>query len=318
LWLAGRLIAFLSYAGVAALLALFSFRRWEPAGAAAATGLFLLSPTWAFWGTVVRVDTLMIFLNFFCVVLILSLLEKPKISAQTPSPWAPWIMMAGGFLNALAILNKPTALTVTAAVILTLVVRKKWAWLGWFALSSIGTAALVLSLLQWYSRGLFFLNSFGMGGDYQFELLWYFLCHSFFPEAGWLVGLTVLAFGAGRVPLFWKFLLFFSILNLFTLGHPDGAENYYLEFILYGILASGEALWSKQRKFIGREWPVGREGAVVFLLVFGFYQMTHLHEGGSVEDLSIARRAFGAGRGSSTHGRKENLASGSRLPGPGR
>ncbi len=274
LWLPGRLIAFGSYLGCFLLLLRLGYRRWLKYWTAALAALFLLSPTWALWSTVVRTDTLMIFFNFCCLATVTAWIEKTGLKQKDRHPWI-WLALAGTF-NALALLCKPTAVTTTAAVMLALALKKKWPSGIIFIIFSAGLAGMVMGLLQWITHGLFFMGGFGQETGFSVTQAVYFLTSSFFPEAAWLLAALLLALFSGRMPILWKCQVFFSSLWIFSLGHALGAENYYLEFILFGIAAVGETFGvAPEKSSAPRSW-IWSTRLAAGCLVLGFLQMSGL------------------------------------------
>ena len=101
-WFPGRLLALSGYLGCALALGYWGFRNWNRMATLALGSLFLLSPTWASWGSMVRTDTLMIFLGFI-TFLILSLFEQEKEDGKKSNES---ILLMAGSLTAISILLK--------------------------------------------------------------------------------------------------------------------------------------------------------------------------------------------------------------------
>lgn len=274
IWLPGRLVAFSSYVGSVILLIFWGIKRWNPLWTALAVAFLLLSPTWAFWSTIVRADTLMLFFNFSCLILVGW--EPDERDSRKASSEHRWRLAAAGFLNALALLIKISAGTVTAGIFFFLLIRKKWPSLVIFLTCSVLTAALVTIFFQWYSRGISSSFGFGLPTGFHFELFFYFLRNSFLPESAWLVGAVSAAYLSGRMPLLWKCQMLFSFLWLFSLGVENGAENYYMEFILFGIAAVGETFGKPLKKSQTDMKVLPWVFLVSLLFVLGFFQMTRL------------------------------------------
>lgn len=293
IWLGGRSVAFLFYVATVAVLILRGFGRWKPSWLAVLIGLFLLSPTWAFWSTVTRPDTLMAFLDICCLIFALRGLETPALSKGKKSPSDHGLFVLAGLFSALAILTKFYAVTTTIAVALPLILKKRWDSLTVFLVCSVGIAALVMFFFQWESHGLFFVGMVASTSGYDPGALWHFIGGSFLPESAWLVAAVGLTWIWGRVPILLKIQMAISLLWLFSLGHPNGAENYYLEPILFGILTVGESLRDPHPKDRGGRREVVFQGAMCLLFLIGFFQLIRLPwpQAPSAEEQEMKRSA---------------------------
>jgi hypothetical protein len=105
-----------------------------------------------------------------------------------------------------------------------------------------------LALLQWQTGGMYWIQTIRWAAlGFSPERLIHFILHGFLKEAGWLAALVLLTLKFKKLPLLLKFQLAFSFLSLWTLCRDGSAENYYMEFILYGLFAAGEG-WAHYEK----------------------------------------------------------------------
>jgi hypothetical protein len=74
-------------------------------------------------------------------------------------------------------------------------------------------------------------------------VLAHFLTQNLIREAGWLILGVILVIFFRPIPILLKCQIFFASLQLIELGRNGCAENYYLEFYLYGLLLVGEGWW---------------------------------------------------------------------------
>lgn len=122
-WLPGRLPAFAAYLGCVFLVLVWGWKRWGPALALALAGILLLSPTWSVWGTMARMDSLLVLLNFGAFMLFYST-EKDRDTGKGQEEWGTWA--AVGMLNSLALMMKSSACTLTITVLVYFFAKKRW------------------------------------------------------------------------------------------------------------------------------------------------------------------------------------------------
>ena len=166
LWWPGRLPAFLGYLACGILLALAGWKRWGPAVSLSPTGLLWLFPVWRTWGSMARMDTLLVTLNFAAFLLIWKLDEKPIESRKNPFP-----LVERRPLNAVALGMKPSACTLTLAVFFFLFGQKRFRELAAFLTAALIPVGLLTLLYQWTTHGLYLLHTIrwaatGFSGDF--------------------------------------------------------------------------------------------------------------------------------------------------------
>jgi len=262
IWYPGRCLAFLGYLGCGLLL---GWVLWKRSGSwrwsALTASVFFLFPTWILWGTMARMDAFLHFINFAAFVI---LWQGAASKAPAGGNRYLWPFAAAGGLNALAIIMKPTAATLALSFgLYALLTRlKKPAFVFYvFLLVPLG---LWVALIQWKTQGLYWSHTMKWtAANFDWPRLTHFLTRSFLPEAGWLLALIAAALWLGKVDLLLKCRLLMACFSLLSLSREFGAENYYMEFLLYGLLAAGEGLSSWDGR---KNWPVP-----AFALLLGFY-----------------------------------------------
>ena len=243
-WLSGRLLAWIGYLGCGVLIAFAGWKRWR-----LNVWIFLLplllwiGPTWATWGSMVRMDTLLLFVNFSSFLILLWNAERAEGNTKH------FIWSVGGLLNATALLMKPTALTVTLAMVFWLLWKRRPKDLILFLLGALGPVTIFFAVAQWQTGGMYWIDTIRWAAlGFSPERLFYFMLHGFLKEAGWLFVLVLLTAAFKKIHPLLKFQLLFSFLSLWTLCRDGSAENYYMEFILYGLFAVGEGLARNEKK----------------------------------------------------------------------
>jgi 4-amino-4-deoxy-L-arabinose transferase-like glycosyltransferase len=151
-WLAGRLLAAGGYGGCALIFVLWGWRRWGPWPALTLGSLFLLSPTWAAWGTMVRTDSLMIFLEFSAFLLLLKAHEK-KATREEPAV-VRGILAAGG-LTALALMLKQNAILLVLAYVVYCFRERKGRAFLLYSMAALLAPAVLFGFLQRATQGWF-------------------------------------------------------------------------------------------------------------------------------------------------------------------
>ena len=245
-WFFGRCLALVGYLGCAVLLGAWGFRRWNFWATSVLVFLFLLSPTCAAWGSTVRADTTYLFIHFSAFLILAKVSEKEEGKKKGRTNAAA--LMAAGFLTAIAILVKQTAVTLIVAYFFYACLKKRWQNLFFFLPCALVPVVMTVLYLQLSSAGIFLKDTFFWAPfGYDFHLLRFFLVRSFWPECGWLAAAVLLTFLHGRASDWPKFQVVFSVFWLLGLGRLTSAENYYMEFILYGIYFLGEG-WFRKTK----------------------------------------------------------------------
>ncbi len=267
LWWPGRFLAFAGYLGCGLLLCAWGWKRWGKPWALALTFLFWLSPTWARWGSIARPDTTALFLNFISF-LILYRLSEGDARERTREPLS--LLALAGFLSGASVLFKQTALTLTAAYALSSFWERRWKDFQRFVFPGLLFPLGVYGYETWKTHGLF-LKYTGSWLDTGFDArLLGQLFSGFLGEVGWLV--VALALGICGVRPLAVCQILLSSLQLLGLGRSGGAENYWLEFWLYGFFLLGEGLRRESRPSASSglgEWGKGK-WALFLLLLWGY------------------------------------------------
>ncbi len=248
-WFPGRLLAFSGYLGCALALLVWGWSKGPIAPAAGLAVLFLLSPTWAAWGTMVRVDC------FVTAIVFISFLLLKKADRLKLENWKKlFLLITAGFLTALAVFCKQPAITLVIAFGLTCLLEKKWKDFLWFG-AAFGIPSLSLVFyLQDRSQGFFWKQTVLWVSNYGFQpdLLVYYLKNSFMPECGWLLAGVILTFLFKKTSLFTELQTLMALLTVLGLAHKASAENYYMGFILFGLFFIGEG-WLGWEKGVPRD-----------------------------------------------------------------
>jgi 4-amino-4-deoxy-L-arabinose transferase-like glycosyltransferase len=267
-WLPGRLLALLGYLGCGLLIVIWGWGRWGRTQSVLISLIFLCSPSWARWGTMDRPDTLYLFLNFMGFLLLYEYMEESK---RSRSRWV-WVMTAG-LLNGMALGLKQTAYSLMGAFGLYALVKRVWKD---FVLFAISAAAVIFPIVFWemiQSHGLLYDHTVRwLNTGYDWHFLGYWLSHDFFKEAGWLATAVLVMAFFKKVPFFLFAQMLMATFNLLSLGRAGGAENYWLEFLLYGIFFIGELYGRSQFRFwIHEKNKVKFSWAFASLLVLGLF-----------------------------------------------
>jgi len=258
-WLPGRLLAWLGYLGCGVLIAFAGWKRWGlNAWLVLLPCLLWMSPTWEMWGTMVRMDTLLLFVNFSAFLILLWNAEREEGNTKR------FIWLVGGLLNAAAIMMKPTALTLTLAMVFWALGKRRPKDLIWFLLGALGPVLVSLAVLQWQTGGMYWIDTIRWAAlGFSLQRLFHFILHGFLKEAGWLAALVILTLKFKKLPLLLKFQQALSFLSLWTLCRDGSAENYYMEFILYGLFAAGEGWAYHEKKPAEHVWLPCAAGVLV-------------------------------------------------------
>jgi hypothetical protein len=217
--------------------------------------LFLLSPTWLVWGSMARMDTMLVLLNFLAFLMLSSEGQLERVDRLRKWPWVHWIL--AGLLNSAALMMKSSACTLTLALLLTAVRKREWKKAALFLSAVLFPYLLFTAYWQWRTQGAYSLFLQWQAADLHWSGAWSFLSTSFAKECGWLVlalGWTALS---GRLPmLLGSQVLLSGVWFLVAACQSTSAEN-HMEFFLFAIFALGEGWGSwKGRERKRREWPL--------------------------------------------------------------
>ncbi|HUO58213.1 MAG TPA: glycosyltransferase family 39 protein [bacterium] len=237
-WLPGRLPAFFGYLACGILLAAWGWRRWGWAPSLVMAGFLWVLPTWLAWGSMARMDCLLCAVNFlaFWVIWRMEAGTSPRNSNRH------WLM--GGLLNGLALLLKPTAGSLTLAMSGYALGRRQGKALALFLASSLAPLLLVTVYFQWKTGGMYLTQTIRWAATgFHADLLWGYVKGSLLSEYGSILAGLFLVLAMGEIPPLLKWQMAFATLGLLTLAREGAAENYYMEFTLYGLLVLGEGFF---------------------------------------------------------------------------
>lgn len=271
IWLPGRLLAFLGYTGCGTLLGIWARRKWGWAWGIFLPALFLIFPTWVRWATADRPDTLFIFLNFFAFLILYRMETEGEDSFRK--------VAGAGLLNAAALLLKQSALTLTMAYGVYCLLKGQWKKVGLFSVSGLVPSALVFAWEQHRSGGEYYRHTVTwLDTGYHWNLLWYWISHDFAVECGWLVILLLTLFLSKKIHWLLVCQAAFASTTLLSLGREGGAENYWLEFLLYGVFLMGEGFHAPMRRTVA-SWvrPSRLSWVLVFLMFVGLVGALRFH-----------------------------------------
>jgi hypothetical protein len=193
----------------------------------------------------VRLDTCLHFLNLLSFLLLWKAAEP--FHPEWKSRIEPFYVIAG-FLNAAAILMKPTALTVTLAFILYAILRRLRREAAIFLTCALAPVAVFLVAAQLKTDGMCWTHTVKWAAvEFSWAQLFHFLGKGLLPEAGWLVIGIGSTLWAKRLSLLLKCQLSLAVLSLWTLSRDGAAENYYMELLWVGLLVMGEG-WASLNK----------------------------------------------------------------------
>ena len=271
IWLPGRLLAFVGYLGCATALGWWGQKHWDRLSVWPLVFLFLLFPTWASWGSMVRSDTLMILLEFTAFLVLNHVLQAEKKNGFQTS-----LLLVAGGLTALALSMKQNAILLPLAYGAYALVEKKWKNAAVYLCSALIPVLVLSALLQVHTGGMYLKYTllwvpFGFQGD----LLLHYLRHSFLPECGWLLIAVFLTWIFRETSTLAKCQVVFSTIWVLGLGRSAAAENYYLEFIIFGIYFCGEG-WLKEAPLSGNiRRPMLSKALWGSILFAGLFCLTH-------------------------------------------
>ncbi len=245
-WLAGRLLAFAGYLGCALALLTWGLRHWPAGPSMALAVLFLLSPTWATWGSIVRVDCFVTALVFTAFLLL-----RHTDRLQRKNPGKIYWFLTAGFLTALAVLSKQNAVLLALAYGLTCLFEKRWKDMLLFGTAFVCPSLVSVIFLQHLSHGFYWKQTVLWVPEYGFQpsLLSYYIKTSFLPECGWLLAGVIVTALWKKTSLLSKCQVLLTLLFVMGMARKTSAENYYLDFILYGLFFLGEGWFSPEKAF---------------------------------------------------------------------
>lgn len=258
---AGRLLALIGYFSCGGLMWIWGWRRWDRAWTCALVFLFWVSPTLRNWGSMARVDTLLLAVQFGAFLLLYrGSMEKGR-SSDIP---------LAGILGAVGLLLKQSAVTLPLAYGMTCLLEKRLRPLALFAVCALLPVAVLFLALEVSSHGWFFFWNFrSLPLAYHWAGFVHYLKTALLPEAGWLVLALAGTWVLRELPLFLKCQLVFSSLLLLGLGREGAAENYLLEFWLYSLFALGEGWALAPAVRTKGTAPAWTRWAMVCLLLLG-------------------------------------------------
>jgi hypothetical protein len=265
LWFPGRLLAFVGYLGCGFLMMGWGWKRWGVLPALLLGSLFLCFPSWARWGTMVRPDTLYLFVNFAAFLLLYRFTEKSENSKTK------WVLFAAGILNGSALLLKQSAYSLIGTYGIYCLAKRQWKNFMIFFLSAMAGVVPVCILENSQSHGLFYDHTVRwLNTGYQWKTLWYWLSSDFLREVGWLAGLAFIVVFFKKTPLLLGAQILISVFNLMSLGRGGGAENYWLEFVLYGMFFAGEGYFcSDFHPWVSEKIKMGFYSVFIFSMLMG-------------------------------------------------
>jgi hypothetical protein len=95
-----------------------------------------------------------------------------------------------------------------------------------------------------------------MARGFHWDYLWAFLKGPFLPEGGWLLIGVILTLAFRKIPMLLACQAVISIFAISSLARESAAENYYMEFLIYGLLTMGEGFFNSAPRFSwGRSLP---------------------------------------------------------------
>lgn len=182
-------------------------------------------------------------------------------------------------LNAAALLLKQSALTLTMAYGVYCLLKGQWKKVGLFSVSGLVPSALVFAWEQHRSGGEYYRHTVTwLDTGYHWNLLWYWISHDFAVECGWLVILLLTLFLSKKIHWLLVCQAAFASTTLLSLGREGGAENYWLEFLLYGVFLMGEGFHAPMRRTVA-SWvrPSRLSWVLVFLMFVGLVGALRFH-----------------------------------------
>jgi len=262
LWFPGRFLAFVGYLGCGFLMMGWGWKRWGAVPALLLGSLFLCFPSWARWGTMVRPDTLYLFVNFVAFLLLYRFTENSKMK---------WLLFAAGILNGSALLLKQSAYSLVGTYGIYSLAKKRWKDFAIFFLTAMAVVLPVCVFENNQSHGLFYDHTVRwLNTGYQWKTLWYWLSNDFLREVGCLALLVLIVCFFKKTSLLLSVQILISIFNLMSLGRGGGAENYWLEFVLYGMFFVGECyFFSDFRPWVSEKIRAGFSWVFILLMLAG-------------------------------------------------
>ncbi len=241
LWLPGRLPAFLGYLACGLLMAGWGWKRWGPPVTLAILGMFLISPTWLSWGTMARMDSLLVLVNFSAFLLLYSI--EPAQSMKSRREKGAGSMGDSGPPQLAGPHDEIQRLYFHAGGLglRSLAPEMETRGPGFFG-SCSGSLRLEQSLLAMEQPWELPAVS-QMAGRQPLFIQPLVFFNDLFRQGMRLAG------GRGRPPALWKkslslllvFQLAFSTLWFLTAScQPTSAENHYMEFLLFGFSPWGK------------------------------------------------------------------------------
>lgn len=220
-----------------------------------------------------RCDAFGLFLQFLAFLLLYQEEFRKKPAPEEGAATWGTIVLAG-FLEALAILVKQTSMGLLVVFALYGVGEKRWKPVLLFALSCLLPVGVVFGIEQWQSGGFFLKNIFlWLDTGTSIGNLTYYFFHFFTLEGGVLLVLVIFLVRTRELNNLLRWQVFFSALMLLDLARAMSAENYFMEFLLYGIFLVGEGLASARKEglriqWLPKSWPPALIPFCLLVLVF--------------------------------------------------
>lgn len=279
-WLPGRCLAFGGYIGCGCLLFFWGKSRWGFWLSLLLSSLFCLFPTWALWGTMDRCDAFYLFLYFSAFMLLYQdSLQTDFGAAADKKQWGR--IACAGLLTALALLTKQNGIELWLVYGLYCFLKKSFNHCFYFFLFSFLPVAVVFGFEQWQSDGFFLKEIFlWLNTGLSWDNFWDYILRGFLREGGILAALVSWLFVTKRLNSLLRIQVLISLLSLFSLTRAMSAENYFMEFFLFGIFLVGEGLAATGRetglKSIEMTKTSWRSGAYFAILIVLFACLNYM------------------------------------------
>lgn len=251
---AARVVSFLG-AGASAWLVAAIVRQvtGEARAGMCAAALFLANPYVVFWATLARIDLVALPLSLGAVLVVL---QTPRSTRR--------VALALGLAALAAMTRQSHLLAAPAAIVVGLLVERRWRALGLVAAAAVALAAAVLALNAWTHGGFLLHTVTANRNRYSWPLLEYFL-GDLACTSGVLLALGLAsAFALRGLPRTTRAILLTYLvataLSALTIGKVGSHVNYFLEIVassaIFGGLALSRALASS------RPWAVAATATV--------------------------------------------------------
>jgi hypothetical protein len=143
---------------------------------------------------------------------------------------------------------------------------KDWRRGSLFSLAAIAPTISFFAFEEWSTRGYFFKHTFfWLHTGYHVDLFADFFFHEFVWENGWIALLILFFLLVKKQRLFLLLLMALATFEVFSLGREGGAENYWMNFTVFGLFFVLESLSEPNRESKKSLWKMA--GPVVWLLL---------------------------------------------------